>query len=165
MHRYCRLFLPFFRSFSGPLERLRHSKNGRLHELRQDRTRRTDGRFLPIYCGFWLVSRCFAGMVRRGSKRSPRRNETARKNFSESARVLGSQAPQAPERRHSTFRGLARFPRWPSRGSFSFLSRFSRRFCLVGLLLLWFTFVCFARSLCASLLEALSFGLAYFMAC
>lgn len=43
---------------------------------------------------FWLVSRCFAGMVRRGQKLSPRRNETPEKNFFKTARILGSQAPQ-----------------------------------------------------------------------
>ena len=43
---------------------------------------------------FWLVSRCFAGMVRRGQKLSPRRNETPEKNFFKTARILGSRAPQ-----------------------------------------------------------------------
>lgn len=37
--------------------------------------------FLPIFCGVWLVSRCFADMVRREPRRAPKTKRNGPKNF------------------------------------------------------------------------------------
>lgn len=115
---------------------------------------------------FWLVSRCFAGMVRRGQKLSPRRNETPEKNFFKTARILGRQHRRALAAVTVPCRALASLFELRRRRLLAFSSAFLSSLCFGLLCFLCFALVCVALVLAAVRLPAsLVVGLAYFMAC
>lgn len=107
MHRYCRLFLPYFPQFFRPFEAAQtlEKVGGSMSSGKVGQGEQT-----AVFCLFTAVFGLFPGAFPvwsgGGRKVTPRRNETPEKNFSKTAHILGSPAPQSFFSCHSTLAGV-----------------------------------------------------------